>query len=630
MDFMKYYFSVLFLLFMGMASLFAESSSPTKKWEPAGGISQKARDELLRSTERKPFPAKGLWASNIQALTAYWQGQQEKGDQFIHEFIDVAYETDININKDQLHWHLFLSARIILFFGKEGQYIPNTMGVETEKKLTKFCWDWLNDRIDPALVEPGAEWVYWGSENHHMQSWGSMWSILQVLKKDPEYSDKSLKYGSTVKEVAGDFDEYYKRWIRSRATRGLLAEFNSSYNSYTLSVIYNLVDFAKDEELRRLASSFLDLYWAWWALEQEDAFRGGSRHRSYAGIFSISASTSARGMSYYHFDIKKPRESNHPSHWTAATTSYTPNPLINKIVSNRKKLGKYQIVARLIGKNETMYHYDLPVDDSNPLIGHHSYAYDPECVSILRKTYATPSFIMGVSMVDEMDMRAWVPVSSQNRWDGITFAGKNNPVVFVQPAKLKKGSIYNSHSAVMDKGAMIIYRLMQSNAKDQRLFISKYLNITEAEGWVFLEAESAWAAIKIVNGLWNWEDDRASLWQTPKKFKEISGKWIVPEDIFSPIIIEVAEKSDYQTQEEFIKYILANTCNDTEDYLTYNSAFYDTTLTLHKNSKPPEINGKEINFEPKEAYAGEYLQGDFDNAQITVKAFEEEFTLDFN
>jgi len=76
--------------------------------------------------------------------------------------------------------------------------------------------------------------------------------------------------------MAQAFNDYYKRFTRERAGKGLLVECASGYNKWTLNSWYNIADFSRDPVTRQRMKMFLDLYWADWAIEQIDAVRAAA------------------------------------------------------------------------------------------------------------------------------------------------------------------------------------------------------------------------------------------------------------------------------------------------------------------------------------------------------------------
>jgi len=75
----------------------------------------------------------------------------------------------------------------------------------------------------------------------------------------------------------------------------------------------------------------------------------------------------------------------------------------------------------------------------------------------------------------------------------VIFAGHPTARIFLQPLKPARGSVYNAHWSVQDKGVLIVQRLKTSNARGQRVWFDGALRRAEKSGWVFVEAPRAFA-----------------------------------------------------------------------------------------------------------------------------------------
>lgn len=306
--------------------------------------------------------------------------------------------------------------------------------------------------------------------------------------------------------------------------------------------------------------------------------------------------------------------------------------MIRNIVARRPELGAYELTSRLPGltrpgKTELS---NITSDTKNPLYAPNgTYDLDPQCDSILRKTYATPSFVLGTSMVPALPKESWSAISSQNRWDGVLFSGNATSCIFVQPARPAKGSLYNAEWSVQDKGVLLIQRLKTSTGADnQMMWFSGDLKRVEENGWIFVEAANAFAAIKVVSGAWAWEN-KSQYWRDAKNYKEDAGIWLVPKDQFSPIIVEVATKASFTDYEAFKKAILKNALQVSPGVVNYSSAFYKTQLTLFSDfSQPPQINGKTAVYNTPECYSG-LLEAPFGGDTVKLKAFDKELLFKF-
>jgi hypothetical protein len=588
----------------------------------------------MRRLHTRPYPETGPWHFVGQALGSYWVGDSAAGDLAIENLAAQAATPETSGGEESgFHWQAFQIARIVLLFGAHGSYHPGVMAAKEESLAKALLWSWVEPRARLVLTEADKDWWVWGSENHHLQAWFSLWSSLAVFDADPEYASRKFADGSSVPELKKAFDQYFKRWIKNRATRGLLVECNSpTYVKYSLSGFYNLVDFADDPELRRLATQFLDLVWAQWALEQIDGVRGGSRHRCYQGEGSVLGATAAN-LAWFHFGVGE-AASAHPSSWCTATSSYAPPDLIVRLVHERASLGAYEITSRQPGLADPAAPASANyVDDPKyPLfVKQGLYTLDPACRSMLRRTYATESFVIGSTMIPALTLDKWTAISSQNRLDGILFAGPGTPRIFVQPKKPAAGSAYNAQWAVQHKGVLLVQKLpFAKGVSDQRVWISNRLATEEKAGWVFAKAAEAYVAIKVAHGEISWEEDSPSTWRNPRAFVDL-GRWLVPKDSSAPILFEVAPKSGYPEFAAFQEEILRNPFRETAGALEYQSAQYRTTLTLFEDGRHlPLIDGETVRYEPSSCFSGEVLQGEFGSSTVTLKVFGQEHVFDFS
>ncbi|MCX6967287.1 MAG: hypothetical protein NTZ46_05805 [Verrucomicrobia bacterium] len=629
---MKHLLLILACSLSGLSMCAADAPLAKPPFTPAVGAQGQRREEVMKELAKNPYPKTGGWHFVGKALASYWVGKSADGDAAILAMKSQAEDAGGGGEEMGFHWKAFQIARIVFLFGREGVFAPGRMSPEAEKTAKELLWAWLEPRGRAVLVEPSKDWWIWGSENHHLQAWFSMWGALSVLDRDPAYVGRIFADGMTLPQLKKGCNEYFKRWIRNRATRGLFVECGSTYAKYSLSGFYNFVDFADDPELRGLAKQFLDLCWTQWALEQIDGMRAGSRHRIYPGEGSERQGAATETAAYHFGGIGK--NSMHPSVWCAATSSYTPPALVQEIVHRRAELGNYQITSRQPGLLDASSPAveNFVEDPKYPMYQPGGITkLDPACPSMLRRTYATPGFILGATMLPALPFTAWAAISSQNRWDGVLFTGKDSPRIFVQPKRPAKGSLYNTQWSVMDQGVLIIQRLKMSKAANtSRIFFSQNLPRTEKNGWIFVEAQDAYAAVKVAEGGWKWEPDSAEYWREVGKFKPRLGEWLAPEKEFAPIVFEVVPKKAFPGFAAFQNAITSNRLTQGVGRLDYTSVFYKTTLTLFTDYKqPPLIGGKPVNFETPMSFDGPVLQSEFGGATVQLKAFGQKYIFSF-
>jgi len=590
---------------------------------------------LLKNLLAVPPSAKKnvMWDYTNFAMAAYWLKEQlPAADQAMitaskRDAVRWRGNEDAPTSKHSYYKQLYLLERVYFLFNSRSEYFPGRMSAAAEKAVVDMLWQWVSTACRKDVLAPERDWQQWGTENIGAIMWSSLWGATQIVAEQPDYRDKRYADGTPVPEMAKAFNDYYKRFTRERAGKGLLVECASGYNKWTLNSWYNIADFARDPVTRRRMRMFLDLYWADWAIEQIDAMRGGSRHRCYPGPGSTEGNDGGDGPCWYLFGIGK-AENKNPAVVCAGTTFYRPSPVVVDLVLDVKGRGTYAYVSRRPGLGKTL----------NVLTGGIGFAKDEEFLgeagghilnpdggSLLRYSWCTPGFVMGTSMVPSLPFDDWSRISSQNRWEGVIFGGHKTARIFVQPVTRK--SFYNGNWSVQDKGVMIVQRLTTSaDCKGQRVWFDESLKRQESGGWVFAEAPRAYAAVRVVDGKADWQSD------TPlhKKEKPGPGIWLNCREEFTPVILEVAQKSDYPDFAAFQKAILANPLSWKNKRLDYRSDFYKTQLTLFADySKVPQINGVPVNYNPHKAYESPFIQGDFGSGIVTIRKGQRELVLDF-
>ncbi len=588
---------------------------------------------VMRAQLAKPYPPSGCWHDEDFALAAYWLNQRTaEADKAI--LAEREQEFPAALKAGDFHWHAYLLERIYFLFGSASKHFPGRISAEAEAALLDMLWQWAAPRCQTGMTLPDRDGWKWGSENHHAQAWSSFWGAAQIFAHHPAYKNRLYADGTTPAQMATAFSEYFQRFARARATCGLLVECNSGYNKYTLGGWYNLADFADDPVLRRRFAMLLDLFWADWAVEQINGVRGGSRHRCYPGTDSTSGS-SMDGVAWFHFGLGR-EKSQHPSAMCAATTFWRPSPLVSELALDVDGRGVYEYLSRRPGLAVTHQEGEpLPNYVSDPkhpfFVAQGLYPLLPEGGGLLRYTYCTPDFVIGTSMVEARPVKDWTAISSQNRWEGVIFAGHPTARIFAQPLQPDHGSFYNASWSVQKRGVLIVQRLKTSKAaKGQRLWFDAALRRVESNGWVFAEAPQAFAAVRVVAGGTTWEPD--SIEQHRKKTGAIdAGEWLNCVDEFSPVIIEVARKSNCASFAEFQRATLANPLRWESNRLDYTSRLNKNTLTLFGDySHPPQVDGQTVNYAPQRVYDSPFIQGDFGKGTVTVQKGNQKLVLDFN
>lgn len=573
-------------------------------------IDQKAIDNVLEQTDaRREQAFEGLLANPNYtglnrhitfAMAAYWMNKQtSEADAGLVLSRDTGlHSADIkDFRKDA-----YLLARIYLLFSQQSRYFPGRMSSEAEDAILEMLWDYAHVATLEMASPSNVNWTQ-GTENHQSRTVVALWTTAQIFKHHPDYQNRTYVDGSLPSQMARAFDDYFKSYAVERVRQGLTVEVASpTYAQASVSPWFNLFDFTDDPELKDAANMLLTLYWADWAIEQIDGVRGGSRHRSYEGSASMRESGADR-ISWYIFGLG--REANtHPGVMCAATTAWRPPSMIVELALDIEGRGSYAYASRRPGLMD-------PSPPSEPPAFRESnfHPIHPQGGSLLRYTWCTPDFVMGMSQVEALPLEDWLKFSAQNRWNGVIFGKHPTARIYGRPIPKGKSRVLNGEWGVQNKGVMILQLLSSAvNAVGEKIWFDGALKREELNGWVFAEAPGAFAALKVVEGDWSWQ-------AVPRK-----GDYLVLNDKFSPVILEVVRKQDFTDMAAFQNEILSNPVKWNGIRLDYTSSHYQTTLThFADESARPMVDGVPLDFSLKKIYDSPYIQAESPDGPVIIK-----------
>ena len=269
----------------------------------------------------------------------------------------------------------------------------------------------------------------------------------------------------------------------------------------------------------------MDLYFTYWGQEQLDGISGGGKARIYSDIF---VNTSELG--YYFFGVGDIPRFNCVL-LSAMTTSYRPALVVVDIVCDIAGRDVYEVIQRPLGLATDSNYNRSPF-----------YRLRTDTGGILRYSYCTPDFIMGTPMVESRPDKDWTAISSQNRSHGVIFRGHHQAAIL--PQCEKNGAMFNAQWSVQRKGTLICQKLKSNrNVGRTRIWFagSGLSSPIEEDGWIFTESEGAYAALHVVDG--------ASFWEEAEE--RVPGRWLYCENEYSPVILEVVQKSNFKSFQKF-------------------------------------------------------------------------------
>ncbi len=535
---------------------------------------------------------------------------------------------DLN-DRDSYHWHSEMLCRLIEFYGSEGSLHAGRLTLETEEKILDTLWIYASAySCVSACPPPGDEpkvpastsgvvadaaqtWHIRESENHHVQIFSTNWHFAKLAKDRPAYASRKYADGYTAQEHYQAWTDYVVAYCRERARKGLFVEMaNDGYNGCLLKGVYNFYDFAEDETMKRVVGYLLDLYWATWAQEQLDGVAGGGKARIYQGGGDrVTGGRHVQQLAWFYLGIGSSHDIASIT-LSALTSSYRLPLVVMDLALDAEGRGEYEVHQRPLGLVKTGY------------FGPPDYRMRTDIGGIHRYSYCTPEFVMGTPMLEARPFEDWAMISSQNRWHGVIFAGHKDARIVPQ-CRADDGKVtYNQQWSVQIKGSLVAQKLETCRpCGPMQVWFSEpgLSNRLEEDGWVFVEAQGAYSAVRVVAGGYTWEPSDDA----------VPGDWLVCEDERTPVIVEVARKRDYADYGAFRAGVGALEVSFDKGLLKY-AGLSGGAITFYSDySCPPEINGKSVDYAPPFAFDSPFVRSEWDSGVVTIEKDGRRIVRDF-
>ena len=534
---------------------------------------------------------------------------------------------DIN-DRDSFHWHADVVMRLVEMYGSKGTKHPGRITKETEALVLKPIWEYTKrvSWLGKAEHEKSQTWHIYLSENHHAMSFTVCWQFSKIAKDRPEYRDLKYDDGATAAEHYRAWNEYFVVYCRERARKSPCIEMMSdNYNATLIKGFYNFYDFG-DPQVRRSAGLLLDLYFAYWAQEQIDGVQGGGRSRIYfyKGL-SQDRSHGNAPLAWFYFGIGQP-PAVHGHDVSAALSDYRPPAVVADIALDVTGRGRYEVRQRPQGLGKQ----GRPLKTAVTTV---PTRMQTDGGGILRYSYCDPAFIIGTPMTLARPQEDWAAISSQNRWQGVIFAGEEEAriVPIVRPKDNRVA--LNAQWSVQSKGSLITQKLKHHRGGAEMIVWMSNDGLSvpvEEEGIVFVEAENAYAAIKVVQGGFQWRQTPFIAIDGQKNRRSTrEGKTMILNEEYAPVILEVMAKSDVSSFAAFKAMVKACPIRMKGPVLEYET-IYGEQLTFDTSaSEAPTINGHPVNYAPKKVFESPFLNADWNSGIVTITKGDRKKVLNF-
>lgn len=512
-------------------------------------------------------------------------------------------------NKEgEFHWHGNLLFRIYALFSHSATYRPGRLEPATERAIEELFWQYAN--VESALTdaESGDYWRIWGSENHHLMRFSTLWSASAILQKAPAYRDREFSQGGTPAQHHLAWNRYFSAYLREHFGRGLWMEAASpGYLKYSFQCLYNFSDFAEDTSVRNAANASLDLHWSAWAVEQVDGLRGGGKVRAYSGPMSTDPSADgSNALGWYYFGVGPVSGQRHPAFLAALSSAYRPPAALSAwIGADRPPLPSEQLRSRVPGRARIG-------DDGEKveqLAVSQFYYLNPEASGIVRTTWRTPEFALGTLSVEPAHYETWCKIVAQNHWNGLVIPGSPPTLIPVRTAgDGRERSTYNGERAVQHHGTALIQGMTRGSLGRYiwplSVTVPPAFKVEKIGEWYFTRVGGTGVAFRAAD----------------RGFKEREPGVFTVKNRASPVILQAAALKDFAGGfEEFVATVSGQTLAITDGVVTFQSALDDAALTIDLAcEQSPTVDGSPLAIAGAAAWSGDSLSQAWGSQKATL------------
>jgi hypothetical protein len=191
----------------------------------------------------------------------------------------------------------------------------------------------------------------------------------------------------------------------------------------------------------------------------------------------------------------------------------------------------------------------------------------------------------------------------------------------------------NAQWSVQSKGSLITQKLKYHRGGAEMIIWMSNDGLSvpvEEDGIIFVEAENAYAGIKVVQGGFKWR-------QTPfiantgenHSRSTPEGKTMILNNEYSPVILEVMAKSDVSNFDAF-KVKMKKAQSKMNNTLLEYTTIYGDQITLDTSfEKTPTINGKPVSYAPKKVFESPFLNANWNSGIVTITKGDRKKVLNF-
>lgn len=595
---------------------------------------------IMRRAANNPSPSPDTpWGAINQAMGILWLDEMRARWPEANRALEALGETapihPHDLTEPAIYWGLGALVRTYFLFHQGSEFFPGRLTPAAEDAIKGLLWDFVYGRSRLDDAHPEQVWTIFDSENHDMMHKTVYYLAAVILAQDPLYSDSIYNDGGTPAEHEAAWAEWFKVYLKTRATHGLWVEQNSStYVKYTLSALVNLYDFSRDPSVRQRVGMTLDITLIDWAQEQIMGVRGGGAARTISDSARMNAEVhSMWGISWLLFrDVGG--FAYQPSQQLFATSRYRPSEFaVGLALWERSE--SYEVMNRVLGSgnHSTMNLMTLarqrfgetPVPTAHHRYRPPVYTLVPNS-RILHYTYVTPHYVLGMNMMDPNTR--YTMIAAQSLWAGAIMPTQRDVSarIFAAPIDAAGDGVhFDAFWGVQHRSAMILQKTRHAQGVDgMRIYLSPSLQRTEQDGWIFATNGRAFAGIKVAWGDYRW-----------------SGQYAVLSDADSPFILQMGTIEEYSSLQDFIDAVLSAPLTIDGGRIVYQGPgageltfYFEPRSGLAARDLGryilPEVDGTPVDFAAASAYSSPFLHGEWGGPRVVVRLGTHRAVFDFD
>ncbi|MBN1512642.1 MAG: hypothetical protein JXB13_11565 [Phycisphaerae bacterium] len=520
-------------------------------------------------------------------------------------------------------------VRTLCLFRAGSPHFPGRLRPETEAAMKEALW--LLVKTDSKVADAAVDnvWRLLGTENHDLVRRSNYYLVASILRNDPAFRDRRYDDGHTAAGHCAAYTAFYREWARQRAMHGIWMEIGSdTYQKYSWPTLLNLAELSPDALVRARIGMLLDLAFIEEAQISIRGRRGGGRSRAHYGENNFEA---YKNLLYA--PEGAPAGSSH-----------------SKVIET----SRYQLPAAAILLRTMAFPAERPFVIQNRVLGEVN--ADGACAAdsaLVNYAYRTPHYLLGCTLQNPALSRpsadgsgpesAYSGISRQNRWCGLLFDdpearfpvvpalkrrdGNEMCAVYPEVEKTRGGRPQHSDWCFQHENVLFIQRISPQNPEHPprmgsystgRLsirFHGKKLERAEEHGWIFVSNGKAFAAVKFLDGGYQWDEARELA--SPAEYDRSTST--------TRVLLHAGDVAADGSFEAFRAAVLAHPLTVEPDRVAYRPAPTAPLLECFRyvadaftHFRLPQVDGRPVHLRPEWTYRSPYLNGRFGDDRITV------------